>query len=273
MSKKLSVLTVFVGIGCVYTTDLPTSIVDTQETLVDILAPATVEGTKEQCPSGMALVEGSYCPTVTQECLRWIDADHKDKAGNISPNMCAEFRYPSTCISKEKVPVSFCVDKYEWPNQPGEVPTTLMSWVEAKSNCESVGKRLCSADEFTFACEGPNMKPYPYGDGYHRDSDVCNIDLKPWIDPWKNSFEVVDKRVPSGSKGSCHSDWGVYDIVGNVDEWVYNPQGSIHHAPWVSGLMGGHWVHGVRNRCRAMTDSHEPTFIFYVTGARCCLTV
>jgi formylglycine-generating enzyme required for sulfatase activity len=145
-----------------------------------------------------------------------------------------------------------------------------MSWLEAKYSCASVGKRLCTDDEFTFACEGPQMKPYPYGDGYKRDSSACNIDRRPWIDPWVNPFEVVDRRTASGAFERCHSDFGVYDIVGNVDEWVYNTRGRTDRAPWVSGLMGGHWVAGIRNRCRAITDSHEPTFVFYVTGARCC---
>ncbi len=59
-------------------------------------------------------------------------------------------------------------------------------------------------------------------------------------------------------------------MTGNVDEWVFNTHGNAHHEPWISGLMGGHWVYGVRNRCRAITESHEPAFTFYVTGARCC---
>jgi formylglycine-generating enzyme len=221
------------------------------------------------CPSNMIHIQGDYCPTVKQDCLRWLDPEHTDRNGNPAPNMCAEFRFPSTCTSTQKVPMSFCVDKYEWPNKPYELPEARMSWVEAKSNCEAIGKRLCEAEEFTMACEGPEMKPYPYGDGYHRDSTACNTE-NTWIDPWANPFEAVDKRAPSGSYPKCHSDWGIFDIVGNADEWVVNSQGSAHHAPWISGLMGGHWVRGVRNRCRAMTDSHDPNFRFYVTSARCC---
>ncbi len=134
------------------------------------------------CPPDMVEVKGDFCPTVLQECLRWVDKDHANKLGVVDPNMCAEFRFPSLCTSSKLVPMHFCVDRYEWPNVPGEVPATRMSWVEARSNCQAIGKRLCTDQEWTFACEGPSMKPYPYGDGYHRDSSACNMDRRPWIE-------------------------------------------------------------------------------------------
>ncbi len=227
-------------------------------------------GNRSNCPDDMVEVQGEFCPSALEECLRWLDKDHTNRLGTVDPNMCAEFRYPTTCLSTKRVSMHFCVDRYEWPNRKGEIPDTRMSWVQAKGACESVGKRLCADDEWTFACEGPDMKPYPYGDGYHRDSDACNADHTRWIDPFTHPFEELDHRAASGAYENCHSDWGVYDIVGNADEWVFNTKGNPRHQPWVSGLMGGHWVHGVRNRCRAITDSHEPQFSFYVTGARCC---
>ncbi len=222
------------------------------------------------CPDDMVEVEGDFCPEALEECLRWIDKDHQNPGGAVDPNMCAEFRSPSRCRSKERVPMHFCIDRYEWPNRPGEVPATAMSWLEAKAACEGAGKRLCNGEEWTFACEGEAMKPYPYGDGYHRDSSACNMDVNPWMDPVATPFARLDKRTPSGAFASCQSDTGVFDLTGNVDEWVYNESGSPDHVPYVSGLMGGHWVHGVRNRCRAITVTHEPHFSFYVTGTRCC---
>ncbi len=199
------------------------------------------------CPDDMVEVEGDFCPEALEECLRWIDKDHQNPGGAVDPNMCDE-----------------------WPNRPGEVPATAMSWLEAKAACEGAGKRLCNGEEWTFACEGEAMKPYPYGDGYHRDSSACNMDVNPWMDPVATPFARLDKRTPSGAFASCQSDTGVFDLTGNVDEWVYNESGSPDHVPYVSGLMGGHWVHGVRNRCRAITVTHEPHFSFYVTGTRCC---
>jgi len=230
--------------------------------------PAEAPAPPAACPANMVEIEGDFCPAVIQECLKWLDEDHTNKRGNVDPNMCAQFRRKSRCVSPTK-PMHYCIDRYEWPNRAGEVPATGMSWHEAKVSCESIGKRLCTEDEWTFACEGPTMKPYPYGDGYRRDETACNTDV-PSRD-WQNTpFDELDSRTPSGSRERCKSDFGVHDMVGNVDEWVRNTQGHARRQPWMSGLMGGHYVHGVRNRCRALTDWHEPTFYFYVTGARCC---
>jgi formylglycine-generating enzyme required for sulfatase activity len=222
------------------------------------------------CPEDMVEVRGAFCPDVVQECLRWIDKEHKNKLGVVDPNMCEKFRRPSKCISARRVPMHFCVDRYEWPNIAGALPESRMSWLDVRANCEAAGKRLCTEDEWTFACEGPDSKPYPYGDGYHRDAQACNADQSAWTDPWLTPFEKLDHRSPSGAHASCRSDFGVYDMVGNVDEWVVNTHGKSNRYPWISGLKGGHWVRGVHNQCRYMTDSHEPAFSFYVTGARCC---
>ncbi len=53
-----------------------------------------------------------------------------------------------------------------------------VSWYEAKSLCERSGKRLCTEEEWTFACEGEEATPYPYG--YVRSDTKCVID-KPWF--------------------------------------------------------------------------------------------
>jgi len=220
----------------------------------------------------MVEVQGSYCPTVEQKCLRWLDPDNEGVNG---PVRCAEFA-PTICRADLR-PKHFCVDRFEWPNQRGVLPTVELTFLEMKANCEGAGKRLCTASELTFACEGPKMKPYPYGDGLHRDSDACNID-RPWIDPfaWRSPvtgvtvqptpFVVVDQRVLAGSKLACVSDFGVYDPVGNADEWALNESGK----PYASALSGGHWALGARARCRPKTLAHNERFRFYVTGGRCC---
>ena len=219
----------------------------------------------DKCGENSSEIEGYFCPSVVQECLEWQDKDNPR-----GPNVCLEFaKKSSTCLSNNKTYVHFCIDKYEWPNKKGALPSAYVSWNEAKFTCESIGKRLCTDVEFTVACEGPNIKPYPYGDGYHRDVTACNIG-KIWIDPWKNSPEKIDGREVSGNHPNCVSDYDVHDLVGNVDEFVVNTSGFENKPPWISGLAGGHWVGGIRNRCRALTVSHEPSFFWYETGFRCC---
>jgi sulfatase modifying factor 1 len=231
-------------------------------------APTSQPIADPRCPSDMKLVEGEYCPEVKQRCLRWLDASKE--------TICAAFA-PSECVSAHRTHKAFCIDTYEYPNVKGGLPAVMISWNEAKSSCEAQGKRLCGQTEWTFACEGEDMRPYPYGDGLHRDTSACNID-KVWIDPVfkdKNGKTVmkplalVDQRARSGEYSACVSPFGVHDMTGNVDESVVNPQGRPYH----SAEMGGHWAHGARNRCRPMTVAHNEIFKFYEIGSRCCTNV
>jgi hypothetical protein len=234
------------------------------------MLPAIPAVLAPSCPDEMVEVMGDYCPVVVQKCLRWLDPDTKLQ--------CAEF---DRSEAANKCPVKterkhFCVDRYEWPNLAGATPVTMTTWYEAKQACDTVGKRLCSDTEWTLACEGEEHRPYPYGDGYARDDQACNID-KPYIVPDEEKFADprtafeeaarLDQREPSGVRNSCVSPYGVHDMVGNVDEWVVNV--SQQGKPFQSGLKGGYWG-PVRTRCRPMTTAHEERFRYYQIGFRCC---
>lgn len=217
-----------------------------------------------ECPEDMILVDGNYCPSVTQECLSWLPGEHPV----IGKLRCATFKSPTICNSKERDHKHFCMDKYEYPNIAGVLPPVDVTWYAMKSNCEKNGKRLCTASEWTLACEGEDMHPYPYGDGYHRDEAVCDQTHSPMPDP-SSPRSVWPKYYPghpSGSFTGCKSSFGVYDMVAGVDEWVVNESGKPH----ISGLKGGYGTALVRTRCRPMTDIHGPTDSFYQIGGRCC---
>lgn len=246
-------------------------------------SPATVVS---RCPEGMVFVEGDYCPAAVENCLYFVGIDGQRVPETKKwPGRCGEYQYPTKCISKHKIHKAFCIDKFEYPNIEGHVPQSWMSWYDAKKTAESIGKRLCTRSEWTFSCEGPDMKPYPYGDGYHRDKTACNFDQH--IDnfnvfsctPYRNSEghmvapatdapckkHLDNLLVSSGSMPRCYSPFGVFDQVGNIDEFVVNETGH----PYKSGLVGGH-VFGVRNACRPMTEAHNEGFFWYETGTRFC---
>lgn len=210
--------------------------------------------TNNMCPNDMVNVSGDYCSDLEEICINWLDSGE-------NPLRCQEFKYPTVCKVKTQH-MNFCIDKFEFPNVYNQKPKMQNTWYEAKSQCESLGKRLCLDTEWTQACRGPNNYPYPYG--YKRNSSICRIDL-PWQDPTTHSFEQLDKTVPSGSMTSCVSEYGIYDLTGNADEWVL----STGNSTYKSVLKGGH-PHGVRNRCTPRTTAHNEDFSYYVTGFRCC---
>jgi hypothetical protein len=231
-------------------------------------ATPTAEGAAA-CPAGMVDVEGEYCPVVEQFCVRQVDPKHPER------DRCAEFAPTGRCLGTP-VHKHFCIDRYEWPNQPGAKPVVAVDWNQARDQCSSAGKRLCTDSEWTLACEGAERLPYPYG--YVRNAQACNID-RPYIMPddakWKNlktrpqEIARLDQRTPSGTLDSCVSPFGVYDMTGNVDEWVSNEKGKEKEKPYVSGLKGGYWG-PVRDRCRPMTTDHNQWHLGYQIGFRCC---
>lgn len=227
------------------------------------------------CPAGMVLVSGEYCPEAVQTCLEHHPEWERNHAVS---ERCLRFAEPSVCASKARVPMRFCVDRYEWPNEKDAIPTVLVDWNHAKSACASVGKRLCTEDEWNFACEGEGMLPHVYG--YERDATKCNID-KPYrarrgrfrhydkcmADPeCALRLHAIDQRAPSGSFAECVSPFGAFDMNGNVNEWVELPG---EKAPNRSGLKGGWWG-PVRNRCRPTVTFHKEEDYGYEAGFRCC---
>ncbi|WP_437506592.1 SUMF1/EgtB/PvdO family nonheme iron enzyme [Sorangium sp. So ce1099] len=246
-------------------------------------------GSSEGCPDDMVLVEGDYCPLVDQVCLKHHKEFVKDQARRATPygevegttsvsERCLEYKQPTECLSKKRTPMRYCVDRYEWPNRKGELPALLVSWREAVKLCEGVGKRLCTEDEFNFACEGEEMLPYTYG--YERDPAKCNID-RPFRQreltlyryercmkhpKCKAELERLDQRVPAGSMPACVSPFGAYDLNGNINEWVVRPG---RKSPDRSGLKGGWWG-PMRGRCRPTVGFHKEEDYGYEQGFRCC---
>ena len=211
----------------------------------------------------MIEVEGTFCPFLDQICIkRPVAMSYR----------CSEYRAPSGNCQTGTSNKHFCIDTYEWPNKAGEEPVVMKSWYEARDACQSIGKRLCTQDEWTLACEGPEHLPYPYG--YTRDATACNID-KDAIQVNESALKRPDKRdaevarlwqgEASGSRPGCKSPFGVFDMTGNVDEWTVNETGNPHN----SALKGGYWS-WVRGRCRAVTAGHDEGFRYYQIGWRCC---
>jgi sulfatase modifying factor 1 len=232
------------------------------------------EGNRGDCLPGMVSVKGKMVLTPIgdelqkQLCSKWINTEF--------PERCASFDKDKWAAQRAKLgtkDMAFCVDRFEYPNRKNEYPIIYVNWFESKKLCEDLGKRLCTEDEWTFACEGEQAFPYPYG--FDRDKDACVVDKSwRWFDAsayGKSKDTIIhelDKLwqgVPSGSQPKCKSPFGVYDMVGNVDEYTksLSPTGS----PAI--LKGGYWG-PVRTRCRPSTRAHGPEHAFYQQGFRCC---
>ncbi len=220
------------------------------------------------CGKGMLLIDGIYCPFVGHTCARF-----KDEAKDI----CAEFGPDVLCEGRLEHR-RFCIDRFEYPNLEGVLPAVLVTFDEAKAACTTEEKRLCDAEEWEFACEGPGMWPYP--NGRERDDKACNLDHAApdehavaalLADPraLSQGLEAVDGRAASGSRFGCISPFGLRDASGNVEEWVENTGGKTHEAPYRSALKGGSWAPS-RASCRPLVTSHDAGYRAIDAGFRCC---
>lgn len=218
------------------------------------------------CPEGMVLVEGEYCPEVEQKCLEWMDPP----SSRYHRFRCARYAKPATC-KVPRVHKRYCIDRTERVEargadvavgSAGALPRHFMSWTTSKKLCESEGGRLCTESEWVFACEGEEMRPYPYG--WERDSAACNVDLSENIG---RPGRLVDHRTPAGSKASCASPFGVQDLAGNVEEWVQADNGK--KMGWKEVLKGSWWIPS-RHACRQFQIGHDDVYSGAETGTRCC---
>ncbi len=209
------------------------------------------------CPDGMALIEGEYCPQVIQRCLRWMDPP-----GKYHEYRCAEYAKPATCRGK-KEHRRFCIDRYERTEKGGDLPLNVQSWTDAKLACEGVGARVCLESEWNFACEGEEMRPYSYG--WARDAALCNADRMDLLVPG-NESKLVDRRMPASSHPSCLSPFGVHGMAGNVAEWVSVDGFSDGRLV----VQKGNWWQPGKHACRDAQGGHDKFYKGTETGYRCC---
>lgn len=164
---------------------------------------------------------------------------------------------------------AFQIDRFEFPNVEGEKPRTAVTMEEAEAACGSAGKRLCTAAEWRRACLGPDGE-HLYGYGSTWDQDRCH---------WGRSLpsghtSIIDARAlvaASGSFPDCRTPEGVYDLPGNMEEWVLDDWHGVRGM-----LEGGAWysIPGY-NDCTGMYPRQpdyrlDPDRRIPSAGFRCC---
>jgi formylglycine-generating enzyme required for sulfatase activity len=207
--------------------------------------------------------------------------DHQH-AEDLHPGVVMGVAKPgSACPSDMAALPSLCIDRYEAPNLRGQLPLYLKTAQDGETWCAARGKRLCTEDEWVRACQGPHGRHYPYGDE-HRES-ICNDD-RSWVPVhwellarWPDELAYGEARRlfqadPSGARTACVSAEGVYDLTGNVAEWVRRsdpvPRPGYEHV-----LKGCYWAgcyHEPHPNCVFRNSAHPGSFRTYEAGFRCC---
>ena len=90
-------------------------------------------------------------------------------------------------------------------------PVVLVSWSEAKAYCEWAGKRLPSESEWELAARGTDDRLYPWGD----ERATCEYAVMDYGCRTESPYYWA-----VGSKPNGISPYGLFDMAGNVNEFV-----------------------------------------------------
>ena len=183
------------------------------------------------------------------------------------------------------------IDAYEYPNAKGERPQSA-SFFQAARLCAAEGKRLCSPSEWRTACQGDQMRSFSstddltaYDSRDHFGVRFCNVPGSAFS---HFSSDPTAQLVPSGSFPNCGSATGVFDLTGNIDEWlaalddaddlaVYvaassvSASGACDGASLVSTLpTEGQDPYNIEVLTEIIADSPLQTYEQPLLGFRCC---
>ncbi len=147
-----------------------------------------------------------------------------------------------------------CIDQFEFPDIPCEVPVVWIRAREAAEVCEALGKRLCDAHEWEGACAGALLPPdyrfdlaagvdagkavqrmraahnladaatksWSYGPAYRKGVCATSSHKTPGC-PGGGWSLCGSNTFPAGSFPGCRSPLGVYDLNGNAAEHMNLP--------------------------------------------------
>jgi protein-disulfide isomerase/peroxiredoxin/uncharacterized membrane protein len=180
----------------------------------------------------------------------------------------------TSMIAAKTASKSFYIDAYEASigkdgkaySKPGAKPARV-AWADAKAACEKAGKRLCSEEEWVSACTGT-----PAVDN-NNNAQFADDDVEGRMYPYGAFYEANrcmdqgDKYhgnpVPTGSMEQCRTPSGIFDLAGNISEWVGDTKDN-------ATLLGGHTASGEGARCNDRAFQPGIGRRNHTTGFRCC---
>lgn len=139
------------------------------------------------------------------------------------------------------------IDKNQYLVRRSLLPVQNVSFLEAEAICNNRGLRICTVNEWKSACLGPHG--YKFGYFTEQKKEFCNVDS-----------ESVE---PGGYRINCTGGYSVYDMVGNLAEWVIDNQ--INQPV----LAGGSYKDREKSNCFNM-NYNSKLHKDETTGVRCC---
>ncbi|MBX3262180.1 MAG: SUMF1/EgtB/PvdO family nonheme iron enzyme [Labilithrix sp.] len=220
---------------------------------------AAAEVARGGCTPDMASIDGRFCIDRYEASLVEVTPTGEEYA--FSPFEVVRAHHHVRAIS-----------------EPDVVPQGYISATQAERACNASGKRLCKAAEWLEACRGPENKRYGYAE--EREVGRCNDNGKnPVVALFGFRYDASTMNQPAlnqlagtlaktGDRRGCSNGYGVYDMVGNLHEWVSDRNGTFYGGYYQDVASAGHG-----EGCGYKTTAHEARYHDYSTGFRCCADV
>jgi len=276
----------------------PSTAVDSTPVFTAVVVSSTPASTVEPVPTaftdneflGMVLVPAgefimggsadnalAECQKYNSDCQRdwftneepehkiYLDAYYIDKyeVTNALYKACVE---AGACEAPKKMNSYAHTSYYDNP-EFDDYPVVYIDWDMAQTYCNWMDRQLPTEAQWEKAARGVDARTYPWGEGIEKS--------------YANFYSYVGDATVVGSYENGKSVYGVYDMAGNVWEWVEDWHSEIYYnnSPLENPLgpasgehrviRGGSWDlngDGVRSSLRRTFD---PSNFVYDLGFRC----
>ncbi|MDH5543820.1 MAG: formylglycine-generating enzyme family protein [Nitrospinota bacterium] len=165
---------------------------------------------------------------------------------------------------------------FTYPLNLAEHPAVNVTWQMANDYCRKVNGRLPSEEEWETAARGTRGTVYPWGDEFSKDNAVYSgsgLDNSLKVGSYELEESISSKlggTRKTGSIESGKSEFGLYDMAGNVWEWV---DGWYDAEKGLRLLKGGSWLSPAESLRSATRLGDEPESKFNDYGFRCAYNI